>query len=812
MDLHLVKTQMRLAEITLLFLGWGSHWLVAASAEYPEPLPEPFVYTESRVARALQNAANYAWADELVMQKRALADEASTRDPEILVNWFPETTPNDQTSCPSCGQYWLNYVWKWTPEFPDRLTCNYCNMVVEADTFPRNAAVNRKSPQGKVIPHPLYRDEDGKTYPVWQTIGYYKANHGYDWIEALGVAYALTGESRYARTATLLLYRLAEVYPDYILHDNFRFDSRPWGWAGKLSGWHLTDAMIFMRLGTAWDVIRHDSSITEGERSFIEEHLFGRGAEMLTAVRPLQGISNDVAYRFGAVALLGRLLQDDTILEWVLEGDESWATVMDDLFFKDGAWHERTLSYHGMMTRSVWLTPYYLDGYKGLELSRHPMLEPIIELPFQMRFPDGNLPPVNDSRWGTRPQKEGPEGMYALTGEEKWLAYAQSAHDGKLLEQGDLFSLFNRPPDVEQRLEQVTFDTSVPETSADYTGMGLFMLRRGSGEHRTVFTLHHHKFANSHTHFDAMSTILWADGREMLSDIGYALFGIRERYTWYNASLSHNTLTVDTHNQRAPNGVANYIHHGQLFSACEGESWDSYRFVCEPFARQIALIDGPGGRPYAVDIFRGGGGSVHDWALHGEGPLFSINGVEPQPVEGFPGKDYAYEEVREVRRADMQAAAKATWTWEDGALLDAHLARQEHAEIYLARSPGMRLREQQGRQIHSLFVRRSGDDLRSAFIAAYDPHRGSPQVLGVETVEVSPETHWALVFKVHLGGGITDYIFSAYIDVAPQGEVFTGDGLEIPWQSRFGVVRVKAGEVLAEEWIDAPMEGLAHDI
>ena len=63
-----------------------------------------------------------------------------------------------------------------------------------------------------------------------------------------------------------------------------------------------------------------------------------------------------------------------------------------------------------------------------------------------------------------------------------------------------------------------------------------------------------------------------------------------------------------------------------------------------------------------------------------------------------------------------------------------------------------------------------------------------------------------------LVGGFTDYVLASYIDVAAQGEVFTGDGLTIPWESRFGVVRVKDGKIVRQEWVDAPMEGLAHDL
>lgn len=799
---------MRPFVVSLLLLASGLLNLSAAERNRSAP----FIYTPERIAQAKANTAKYPWAENLVEKMIALANEAAAQPPERLRAWFTETTPNDQTSCPSCGEYWLNYVWDWQPEEPDRLTCNYCDHVVDATTYPQNGVIRRTTPQGTVVPHLIYRDEAGKTYPIWQTIGFKKAEHAYTWIEALGVAYALTGEHRYATTATQLLRRLAEVYPGYILHDNFRFDKYPWGWAGKLTGWHLKDAQIFMQLGTTWDAIRHSDAVSGADRDFIEENLFREGGEMLTAVRPLQGISNDVTYRFGAVALIGRLLSDDDILAWVLDGDESYDRVLDHLFFKDGAWHERSLSYHGMMTRSVWMAPYYLAGYRDLNLLGHPKMTPIHEIAFKMRFPDGDLPPINDGRLGSRPSEEGVEALYVMTGKEKWLAYAQAAYDGRMLEEGNLFSLFNRPPDVDEQLAAVMFDTSVSDVSADYTGMGLFMLRRGEGENRTVFTMHHHKHANSHTHYDALSTIIWAQGREMLSDLGYAVFGVRERTTWYNASLSHNTLTVDTHNQRAPNGVANYIYHGDFISACEGESWDSYRFICEPFARQIALIDGPNGRPYAVDIFRGGGGSVHDWALHGEGPEFAVTGVDLEAVDEFPGKDYAYEEVDEVRTGAINGPAMARWSWEDGVTLDAHLADQGESHLFTTRSPGRRLRDQVGRKISSAFVRREGDDIRSQFIAAFDPHAGESQVESVEIVEVSPEAHWALVFKVELAGGFTDYVLASYIDVAAQGEEFVTGDLTIPWQSRFGVVRVKAGEIVRQEWVDAPMEGLAHDI
>ena len=258
--------------------------------------------------------------------------------------------------------------------------------------------------------------------------------------------------------------------------------------------------------------------------------------------------------------------------------------------------------------------------------------------------------------------------------------------------------------------------------------------------------------------------------------------------------------------------MANFIHPGDLFSACEGESWDSYRFICEPFTRQIALIDSPSGKPYALDIFRGGGGQTHDFALHGEGSSLEVKAVPLQPVDRFEGKDYAYEEVSEVKTsAPLSSPWQAAWSWDDGAKLDVHMAGQEDTQIFTTVSPGMRTRDQRGREIQSLFSRREGESLRSEFIGVYDPNRGSPVVKSVEKLTVTETADWAIVIKVQLQD-TTDYVFSSYIDISPNGVVFEDGEVRIPWESRMGVVRVKDKKIVDSEWIDAPMEGLQHDI
>ena len=91
-----------------LFLQLIGFSFVFAQAE---TIPAPFIYTPERIEQARVNAAKYDWAATLLQDKLLLADEAAAQPAEHLRAWFTTTTPNDQTSCPSCGEYWLNYVW-----------------------------------------------------------------------------------------------------------------------------------------------------------------------------------------------------------------------------------------------------------------------------------------------------------------------------------------------------------------------------------------------------------------------------------------------------------------------------------------------------------------------------------------------------------------------------------------------------------------------------------------------------------------------------------------------------------------------------
>ncbi|MBN2355002.1 hypothetical protein JXO59_02755, partial [candidate division KSB1 bacterium] len=153
----------------------------------------------------------------------------------------------------------------------------------------------------------------------------------------------------------------------------------------------------------------------------------------------------------------------------------------------------------------------------------------------------------------------------------------------------------------------------------------------------------------------------------------------------------------------------------------------------------------------------------------------------------------------------------AEWQWPDSAVLAMHFAEQPNSRIITAQAPGERLKSMHGRQKPALIVRREGENVRSEFVGVYEPHRGRGVVQRVEKIAVSPHADWAVVLKVQREGEI-DYILSSYLDLSPQQEPFRDGDLAIPWQSRFGVVTVKEGRIVEQEWVTGVMEGLRHGL
>ena len=222
-------------------------------------------------------------------------------------------------------------------------------------------------------------------------------------------------------------------------------------------------------------------------------------------------------------------------------------------------------------------------------------------------------------------------------------------------------------------------------------------------------------------------------------------------------------------------------------------------------------VDAGNNQTYAVDIFRADGGSIQDWALHGEGDSLKMSQLDFNNVAELEGDDYAYQQLNEVRMATSSGPWTAEWTWKDDVSLYCHFPALPNSEIYSTLTPGERLKSMKDRSKFSVFQRRKGENVRSEFVGVYEPNTGNRIVNKVEKIYASTGTDWVVVLKIQLENAI-HYIHTSYWDLTPQQIPFVDGDIKINWQSRFGIVVVKEGKIINQEWVEGVMEGLRHDM
>ncbi|HFE53711.1 MAG TPA: hypothetical protein ENK07_09710, partial [Bacteroidetes bacterium] len=426
-----------------------------------------FAFTPKRVATARENLSRYAWARTVFDSLRARADYAAGRSEAALRAWIPDYAPTRAVDCPRCGANWRGYIWQWSLDDPNALRCRRCGARVVPDDYPRNDSLVVRDPQGRAHVLPVYRSSEGKQYLLWERLAYQHLQQVGRWLEALAAVYAVTGEERYANTIRILLLRLAEVYPGYALHDWTHFGTRPWPRAGKISGWNYEDAVFLVKCGKAFDATAASPVWKTAERDSVKRGLFRCGADFLTAVRPDQGIVNDIPFRFAGVAWAGRILQDHNVMRWVLDDELGIVPFIRSQWLPNGTWIERSPSYDLMALRNFHEAVEAVEGYsdppdyqgadryEDVSLLRVRRLRQIYEHPFRITYPDGTLPPINDSHAGQKPPALLAEAALSWYNSDRALFDLATVLGDSSLSRGSAYALFHRPPDAPERLQKL---------------------------------------------------------------------------------------------------------------------------------------------------------------------------------------------------------------------------------------------------------------------------------------------------------------------------------------------------------------------
>lgn len=608
-----------------------------------------------------------------------------------------------------------------------------------------------------------------------------------------------------AHRAAVILQRYAEVMPRWPLvtrqgelrdqdDEAYRL---AWDANGLWGVWFVSDIEYGLPVVRAFDLI-HDTGAMQslGALEQIERDLIRYIPEHYLE-RPVN-LGNLSHYMLRSLPLYGMAIPEPRYVHIAVQ---HYRWIMNAMYYADGFWHEGSPSYHKDitwgLTRQV---PAVLEGY-----SDPPGYTCDIDLP---RYDDLDL-----------------AAEYARQHQRMWDALKKLTFPNK-----DYAKLHDA-----SFPHSAWWDVKPTQSRPRILGcLGHAILGTGEGDNMAELHLHY-SGTHGHEHYDALNIILFAHGRELISETCYrARPGWPTTREWHTMTAGHNTVVIDEANQesrfpdashRRPITEADAMtavsqfpgmvidipdwryragSHGNALNdpklRCFVPDWDTVQVAeaeaerayypdPEIYRRTVALVRINDQEVYAVDIFRVRGGQIHDWMLHGclQDPYEITTSLSLAPMEGT-----LHKYLSELHAASADDGWIADFRYESGAQMRTHLLGLPGATAILGRGPAMR------RDGYADFIDLRHEGGESVFVAVHDPYIDEPNVSSVEPVTWG-DGPMDVGLRVSLADGTTDIILSSGAEEPYPRHEAAG----ISFAGRFAHVRIRGNEVVHAYGVDA---------
>lgn len=802
-------------------------------------------FTDARVAIARQNVEKFDWAQKARDNILASANHwAGYSDERLRTLVPPPTIPRaiivNGGECPVHGLEARKnglYTWKIDFDHPWKVRCPAGGEEYPSNDFAKFLATGMKDRSLLTGDHPDdgwgWR-KPGEEKKYW-FVGYYchwsVKSFLLPAIRDLGQAAVLTGDPKYAHKCALLLWQLAQYYPDYQYEKQSRYGTEfdP-AYFGKLM-YHTWECWTVDVCGPAYDAVfpflkddKELQALTGETADQIDADL--RDRLLLVMALCITDGSHRIQGNYGMhqqglirlAAALDEMVKSPTsaeMIDWVLNNqnvgiytDLGLQDALINVVLRDGVPFESPgYNYHWVATLTEIaqaLQDVHVDYFKDSRFGK------LLTWPFAMCVAGQFTPAVGDSG-----------NMFAVGG--MWDAGALSkairyVHDPRMAQV--LRSTKNLPHDLfEEPIEEVLAD--FPESAAQPIGVesmhlpgyGLANLQSGSDENRTAASLFY-GYHVGHAHFDKLNLSFFSHGNALLTDFGYPEtadgFDPR-RYGFFSNTLAHNTLVVDGSRQKLECRGKPYAYDASTFTrvvdaSCEG----AYPGKVSLYRRVNMLVEVTPTQSYLFDAFYVRGGKQHDYIVHGTqadfscepalgpvqqkgtlagpevpyGQFYDDPNLKDKPtgtVSYYPYQGSGYQFLFNAQRGPLKDAATALWRltepgpkvqqhpWE-GIGLRAHLLGSDEELISCDGRPQRTHRVPE--TVKFLVRRRTGGNLQSRFVTVFEPFKGSPWIKRVSSVTITPDDGNAAAALVELVGGGRHYIFHSL----DPGKTYTLDG------------------------------------
>lgn len=452
-----------------------------------------------------------------------------------------------------------------------------------------------------------------------------------------GVLYNITGDTKYASLVKDMLLKYAVLNPTLKNHPQATSTS-----PGRIFWQALNDANWMVYAGMAYDLIY--TSLSSTDRKKIEEGAFKPAVDYFTKDLKewFDRLHNHSVWACAGVGIIGIASNNQEYIDIALQGADKngkagFMAQLDNLFSPDGYYTE------GPYYVRYAILPYILfanalnNTNPGLKIfdHRNKILQKALMTCLQQTNTNGVFFPMNDAI----KDKDYTTNEIVTAINIAWKAYGSDDGLLSIAQKQNRVMLNKGGTAIAAALSKKKSGTTYyPYKTIESTdGVkgdqgGISVLRNGKDNNLTSLIFKYASQGMGHGHFDRLNINLFDKGNEILQDYGSARFiGIEQKYggryltenTEYAAqTIAHNTIVVDESSHFNGNSdLGEKTPAEKFFSAISNPSVlvvsakekNAYKNI--GLQRTVYLLQLPGGKKLAVDIFNVSADNEHQYDL-----------------------------------------------------------------------------------------------------------------------------------------------------------------------------------------------------
>ncbi len=680
-----------------------------ASADAAERL----FYSEASIKGARSNVDNFKWAQDEKKTILAYADIWANMSDEEVWNFLSEQSvpraifASQPPKCPIHGSLEAHgdYAWKTIPEERWKLQCP-----IGGERWPKNdfeayyrsgkdgnnifqaSRANRgllSSPDGSGVDDGSgFVNGDGTRiyfvayyayWGIWQQVARAENNA----VTMLSQAYLLTGDTKYARKAALLIARAADLYPEMKTHawSSQGVPTNDGGTGGGKVLGSIWDDDIANNLMLAYDAVKpaidKDNDLhaflakksgqfglaPQGSAKEIHAHVHENLLEPIIDAVMDRDIRSNEGRAQRTIAMAGALRGGDTlkeVMEWLeAPGDNfNGGGHLPELFWsllnRDGTGTEASPYYNGLWLEALMPLAEVLKNAGGEDIfAQYPHLKKLILYPGRLMSMGKFYPHIGDSGGTGTPEMPLPGLIeryveaYMKFGldEAALMAYNLNGNSTNDLHGGLFVGDYKKLADKVKELAEKKGATW--EKSDNMNAYGLAMHRAGRGQNARTMWMYWGATGHggNHPHADRLNLGLFAHGLNLLPDLGYPEYAIAWPTTqgWIKNTAAHNTVVVDGKRQaQSAAGDQRVFADTPRVQFSEVDGGNVYPQT-SLYRRSVAMIQVDDKNSYMVDLFRVHGGGEHVYSFHAAGAEVDTDGLNLSEQGGtFAGPDVGF--------------------------------------------------------------------------------------------------------------------------------------------------------------------------